>query len=40
MTSTRVRLMAVIGIVCLASSLLVSKTTKAPRHSILDTVYS
>jgi hypothetical protein len=40
MTPTRLRLMAVIGVACLASSVFLVKAHPAPRHAILDSIYN
>ena len=39
MTPSNLRLMAAIGIACLASSVLLLKTASPSRESILDSVY-
>ena len=40
MTASRLRLMAALGIACLASSVWLAKAAPASRPSILDTIYS
>ena len=38
--SARLRLLAVLGIACLASSVLLVKTAPVAKESILDTIYN
>ena len=40
MTTSRLGLLAALGIACLASSVLLVKTTPTPKPSILDRIYS
>lgn len=40
MTPARLRLMAALGLACLASSVLLVRTAPAPKPSILDSIYS
>lgn len=40
MTLSRLRLLAALGIACLASSVLLVKTAPSAKESILDTIYS
>jgi hypothetical protein len=40
MTPSRLRLLAALGIACLASSVLLAKPSPPSRASILDTIYS
>jgi len=40
MTPTRLRLMAVIGVACIASSVFLVRAHPAPRHAILDSIYN
>ncbi len=40
MTPARLRLMAVLGVACLASSVFFAKAHPTPRHAILDSVYN
>lgn len=40
MTPSRLRLLAAVGVACLASSVLLVKTAPAAKATILDTVYS
>ncbi|WP_420454584.1 hypothetical protein [Rubrivirga sp.] len=40
MTASRLRLLAALGLACLASSVLLIKTASSSRASILDSIYS
>ena len=40
MTASRLRILAALGIACLASSVLLAKTAPPSRASILDSIYN